>query len=65
MEEEKIWLDQNATEDQLISVIKMYPADLLEGYNVSPMINSVEKDSPGLIIPTPPADQFGNLTLFD
>lgn len=65
MEEEKIWLDQNATEDQLIALIKMYPADLLEGYNVSPMINSVEKDSPGLIIPTPPADQFGNLTLFD
>jgi hypothetical protein len=43
----------------------MYPADLLEGYNVSPMINFIEKDSPGLIIPTPPSDQFGNLTLFD
>jgi putative SOS response-associated peptidase YedK len=64
-EEEKIWLDKNSLADQLISLLKVYPDDLMEGYNVSPGINSVEKDNPGLIIPTPPADQFGNLTLFD
>lgn len=63
--EEKIWLDKNTSEDQLIALIKGYPATLLEGYNISPSINSVEHDSPSLIIPTPPADQFGNLTLFD
>ena len=64
-EDEKIWLDKNTTEDQLIALLKIYPIDLLEGYNVSPAINSVDKDGPSLIIPTPAADQFGNLTLFD
>jgi len=64
-EEEKKWLDKNTSEDQLISMLKTYPSDLLEGYNVSPLINSVERDGASLIIPTPAADQFGNLTLFD
>ncbi len=64
-EDEKIWLDKNTMEDQLIALLKIYPADLLEGYNISPAINSVDKDGPRLIIPTPAADQFGNLTLFD
>lgn len=64
-EEEKVWLDNKTGEDQLISLLKISPIDLLEGYNVSPAINTVERDGPSLIIPTPPADQFGNLTLFD
>jgi putative SOS response-associated peptidase YedK len=63
--EEKIWLDNTTSDEQLLSLIRAYPSNLLEGYNVSPMINLVEKDGPSLIIPTPPADQFGNLTLFD
>ena len=63
--EEKIWLDVKASEEELIALIKAYPTNLLEGYNVSPLINAVENDRPGLILPTPPADQFGNLTLFD
>jgi putative SOS response-associated peptidase YedK len=63
--DEKIWLDQNTSEDQLSSMLKTYPFDLLEGYNVSPAINSVDKDGASMIIPTPAADQFGNLTLFD
>ena len=65
MEEEKIWLDKNSTEDQLIDLLTARPADLLEGYTISPSINLVERDGPSLIIPTPPTDQFGNLTLFD
>lgn len=64
-EDEKIWLDKNTSEDQLIALLKRYPSDLLEGYNVSPAINLVDKDVPSMIIPTPAADQFGNLTLFD
>jgi len=63
--EEKIWLDKNSSEEQLLNLLSVYPTHLLDGYNVSPIINSVEKDGPSLIIPTPPADQFGNLTLFD
>jgi putative SOS response-associated peptidase YedK len=64
-EEEKIWLDKNSLADQLISLLNVYPADLMEGYNVSPGINLIDRDNPSLIVPTPPADQFGNLTLFD
>lgn len=63
--EEKIWLDSNASDDQLIELIRAYPANLLEGYHVSPLINSVANDGPSLIVPTPSVDQFGNLTLFD
>ena len=63
--EEKLWLNNSTTEDQLLLLLKLFPVSLLEGYNVSPNINSVDKDGPSLIIPTPPTDQFGNLTLFD
>jgi len=63
--EEKKWLDNQTTEEELLALIKPFPMNLMEGYHVSPLINSVEKDGPSLIIPTPPADQFGNLTLFD
>jgi putative SOS response-associated peptidase YedK len=64
-EEEKRWLDRNTNEDQLLNMVKSYPSESMEGYNVSPLINSVDLDRASLIIPTPPADQFGNLTLFD
>jgi len=63
--EEKTWLNNTSTEDQLLPLLKLYPPHLIEGYNVSPIINSTDKDGPGLIVPTPPTDQFGNLTLFD
>jgi putative SOS response-associated peptidase YedK len=63
--EEKLWLNNATTEDQLLALLKLFPVNQFEGYNVSPNINSIEKDGPGLIIPTPPSDQFGNLTLFD
>lgn len=64
-EVETLWMDKNATEAQLLDLIQLYPVDKLEGYHVSPMIHSTEYDVPSLIKPTPPADQFGNLTLFD
>lgn len=64
-EKEIQWMDKAVSEDELISLLKTCPANLLEGYNVSPGINTIDRDGPSLIIPTPPADQFGNLTLFD
>lgn len=63
--EEEIWLDKNAMEEALIGLLKEYSAKDLEGYTVSPGINSTETESALLIIPTPATDQFGNLTLFD
>lgn len=62
---EQIWLNQDTTEQQLTKLLVAYPASKMNLYTVSPGINEIRNDVPSLIIPTPPADQFGNLTLFD
>ncbi|MBL7856802.1 MAG: SOS response-associated peptidase [Cyclobacteriaceae bacterium] len=62
---EKKWLNPESTENELISILTPYEASKMNHYPVSPRINMVGIDVPSLIIPTPPTDQFGNLTLFD
>jgi putative SOS response-associated peptidase YedK len=62
---EKLWLDKNSTEGQLIDVFSQSDTSDLNYYSVSPKISQIDIDVPSLIIPTPPADQHGNLTLFD
>lgn len=62
---EKVWLDNDSTEEELLAVLVPYPADKTNYYPVSPRINDIRTNVPSLIIPTPPSDQFGNLTLFD
>lgn len=64
-EKEMIWLDKDSTEDKLLAVFSSADTQELSYYPVSPRISQVEIDVPSLIVPTPPADQFGNLTLFD
>jgi putative SOS response-associated peptidase YedK len=64
-EGEKIWLDKNAKQDELMALLVPYTATELNLYSVSPRISDISIDFPSLVIPTPPADQFGNLTLFD
>jgi putative SOS response-associated peptidase YedK len=64
-ESEKIWLAGSSTELELLKLLEIYPADRTSMYPVSPRINEIKNDAPSLLIPTPPADQFGNLTLFD
>ncbi|MBY0434893.1 MAG: SOS response-associated peptidase [Cyclobacteriaceae bacterium] len=59
----KQWL-QNSAEDFLLSELRPF-SDELDFYSVSQQINSSEKNSRLLILPAPPADQYGNLTLFD
>ncbi|WHZ09130.1 MAG: hypothetical protein OJF59_002886 [Cytophagales bacterium] len=63
--EEKIWLSQNSTEDELKSLLQISRSVTLNGYPVSPQLNNLAIDRPSLILPTPAADQFGNLTLFE
>lgn len=63
--EEKVWLNKQATEEELLSLLNLPVAHILEGYHVSPLINDVKKEGEYLIRPTPASDQFGNLTLFD
>lgn len=61
---EKVWLDSKATEDELLLALLPLPAQELESYTVSPRVNSVKNDDAYLLLPAPPADQHGNLTLF-
>ncbi len=62
---EKMWLNEESTEEELLGMLsKPDPVDL-SYYPVSPRIRQADLDTPSLIAPTPPSDQHGNLTLFD
>ena len=63
--EEKIWMNKQAAETELLSLLELPVAHLLEGYHVSSLISQVKNEGAYLIKPTPATDQFGNLTLFD
>jgi len=61
---ELTWLNKESTEDELACLLTAFP-EPMDGYAVSPQLNTISFDRPSLILPVPPADQFGNLTLFD
>lgn len=63
--QESIWLSNNAPEAELINILVSYPSSKTTGYTVSPGISNPQNDYPSIILPAPPADQYGNLTLFD
>lgn len=63
-EQEKKWLDKYSTEDELATLLQSFPAELMQSYTVSPLVNSVLNDSPSVLRRTSPMDQFGNYTLF-
>jgi putative SOS response-associated peptidase YedK len=62
---ENIWLNNESSESDLMGVLQPYASDKINYYSVSPQINNANTNVPSLIFPTPPADQHGNLTLFD
>ena len=62
---EKTWLDKTTTEEKLMSILSASDTTEMNYYPVSPQISQNDIDVPSLIIPTPPSDQHGNLTLFD
>lgn len=64
-ESEQVWLDENADEGILNNLLNDGPMKGLSCYTVSPRISTSNIDVPSLIVPTPPSDQHGNLTLFD
>jgi len=64
-EAEKAWLDNSTNETTLLDLLTPYPATAMDHYPVSPAISDPSADLPSMILPTPPADQHGNLTLFD
>lgn len=61
----KQWLDKTTATDQLVSLLAAPSLITWNGYSVSPQLNDVNFNRPSLLWPTPPADQFGNLTLFN
>lgn len=61
---EKKWLDKYTEEEDLMALLKPYSANSMLGFTVSPLVNSVQNDSPAIIRKTSPMDQHGNYTLF-
>ena len=61
---EKLWLDKDSTEESLLQILSASDSSDMNYYPVSPRISQKDVDGPSLIVPTPPADQHGNLTLF-
>lgn len=59
------WLNKNATENDLLGLLKVGNSTELDSYTVSPRIGLLSANESTLFLPTAPADQFGNLTLFD
>lgn len=62
---ETIWLNPGVTESELNRLMQAGNPAELEFYTVSPRISVLEKDEPSMSQPSAPADQHGNLTLFD
>ncbi len=63
-ETEKIWMNKSANAHDLLAILKPYDEDKMEAYTVSSRVNIATNDDPEIIKHTPPADQFGNYTLF-
>ncbi|MFO0268083.1 MAG: SOS response-associated peptidase [Cyclobacteriaceae bacterium] len=63
--DEQVWLNGEASAEDLLSRLTPYPAALMDHYPVTPQIQQLNFNSPLAIRPTAPADQFGNLRLFD
>jgi putative SOS response-associated peptidase YedK len=63
--DELVWLNKESTEEDLLNVLKPATETELNYYPVAPTIANTAQDLPSMIIPTPPVDQHGNLTLFD
>jgi putative SOS response-associated peptidase YedK len=62
---EALWMSAETTEEQLIELLTAPANQQLTFYTVSARINDISLNVPSLIMAAPPADQFGNLTLFD
>lgn len=62
---EAIWLNKESSEEDLMAQLQPYAASKMNLYSISPRISDINADLPSMILPTPPADQHGNLTLFD
>ncbi|MEN2282722.1 SOS response-associated peptidase [Algoriphagus sp. SE2] len=63
-EAEKIWLDNYTSDEDLKKILKPLSSDSMVSFSVSPLVNSVQNDTPAVMRKTSPMDQHGNYTLF-
>jgi putative SOS response-associated peptidase YedK len=56
-DKEDIWLHTDSYEEELVELLKPYPANLMEAYEVSRMVNSPGNNSPECIEPAKGSDQ--------
>ena len=59
------WLSIQTTDTQIREMLSAAMPNDFRAYTVSPRIEKITNDSPGLIDPFSPVDQFGNYSLFD
>lgn len=64
-ESEKLWLSPEPGTAEQIELLKPLAEEKIATYTISQLVNNVSNNNPQLIIPAPPTDQRGNLTLFD
>lgn len=48
---ERLWMDADAPTEEALSVLAPYPADLMEAFAVSTVVNAPKRDAPELIEP--------------
>lgn len=65
LENEDKWLDNTLPVESAMEILNHPSEKRLRSYTVSPRIDDPEVNSPSLIKPFSPADQFGNYSLFD
>ena len=61
----KLWLNSESSENDLLNMLAKPTVFPLESFTVCPRINSLELNEATMMLPSAPADQHGNLTLFD
>jgi putative SOS response-associated peptidase YedK len=50
-EEEKLWLTDHLTPEEHLSLLRSYPADQMQAYPVSPLVNSAQNNVPEVLWP--------------
>jgi putative SOS response-associated peptidase YedK len=64
-EHEARWLDPSITDpDELLALLEPFPAELMQAYQVAPLVNSFKNESPELILPVS-ADTPVQIQLFE
>lgn len=59
------WLNSANQLDAILDLLMKADSFKFYSYSVSTKVNNLANDGPDLILPAPPADQFGNYSLFD